>query len=485
MSFFHELIGSRTAVSPAATDHLERLVGEWQILADLAFSDLLLLALERGTGNHVVLAQMRPYTGQTLYHEDQVGTVLDPAEAPAVARALAEGRIVREGDPVWRAGTPVRIEAIPVRFQGDVVAVVSQETNLATTRTPSRLELTYLQAAGDLARMITEGTFPYPASEPDPESSPRVGDGLLRLDSAGIVTYASPNAVSAYRRLGVDENVLDRAMAEFDPVPSEVLLALTSRRPGESEVERRGAVVLRRVIPIVVDARLTGALVLIRDVTELRRRDRMLMLKDATIREIHHRVKNNLQTVASLLRIQGRRLTSEEAKAALAESERRIRSIALVHETLSQDAGDAVDFDRVAERVVRMVEEGLAGPGVSISLEGAWGEIPADVATPMSVALVELLQNSVDHAFDGRNGIVAVRLLRGESEITVEVRDDGDGLPDGFALEEQTGLGLSIVRALIEGDLGGRISMETAGGTRVRLTVPLAGASAPRPTDEG
>ncbi len=474
MSFFHELIGMRTGLSPAAMDHLTRLVSEWQLLADLAFSDLLLMGRERETGDFVVLGQMRPYTGQTLYQDDQVGSVFGPTEIPAVAKAFEEERIVREGDPVWRSGVPVRIEAVPVRFQGVVIAVVSQEANLATARTPSQLELTYLRAAGDLARMITEGTFPYPASEPDPESSPRVGDGLLRLDAAGVVGYASPNAVSAYRRLGVTENILDRPLAETDPGPEDVLLALSSRRPRESEIERRGAVILRRVIPIVVGAKVTGALVLIRDVTDLRRRDRMLLLKDATIREIHHRVKNNLQTVASLLRIQGRRLTSEEAKSALAESERRIRSIAVVHETLSQDEGDAVDFDRVAERVVRMVEEGLAAPGVTITLEGSWGEIPAEIATPISVAIAELLQNSVDHAFDGQSGTVAVRLERRNGVATVEVTDDGDGLPDGFALEDHTGLGLSIVRTLVEGDLGGKIAMDSDGGTRVRLTVPLA-----------
>ena len=102
---------------------------------------------------------------------------------------------------------------------------------------------------------------------------------------------------------------------------------------------------------------------MIRDVTDLRRRDRMLLSKDATIREIHHRVKNNLQTIASLLRLQGRRLSSPEAREALAESERRIRSIAIVHETLSRDAGDVVRFGEIVRPLVRVVEESVCVVG--------------------------------------------------------------------------------------------------------------------------
>ena len=109
---------------------------------------------------------------------------------------------------------------------------------------------------------------------------------------------------------------------------------------------------------------------LLRDVTDLRRRDRMLLSKDATIREIHHRVKNNLQTIAALLRLQGRRLQSPEAQAAIEESERRIRSIAIVHETLSRDAGDVVRFDEIVQPLVRVVEETVAAPDRRSALRG-------------------------------------------------------------------------------------------------------------------
>jgi two-component system, sensor histidine kinase PdtaS len=466
-----DLLAERTLLGPPEAEHLGRLVAEWQLLADLSFSDLLLMCRGRSGEDLVVVAQMRPYTAQTVYQDDQVGRTMGREEAHFTWRALEEGRIVREGDPVWREGIPIRVEAIPVRFGGKVVAAVSQQANLATARTPSRLELTYLRAAGDLARMIADGVFPFRVEEPDPESLPRVGDGLMRLDAGGRVVFASPNAVSAYRRLGVTENLLDRPFAEFDLDAHPVVSSLLARRPTESEIERQGAVVLRRTVPLMVEDSVTGALVLLRDVTELRRRDRMLRLKDATIREIHHRVKNNLQTVASLLRIQARRTGTPEIREVLEESERRIRAIALVHETLSLERGDVVDFDQVAEELVGMVREGLTGPEVELSLRGSCGPVVADVATPLAVVITELLQNSVEHAFVEGRGRIGVTLARSDGSVVVEVRDDGRGFPSGFT-QEQEGLGLQIVRTLVESELGGELWMSSDVGTTVRVSVP-------------
>jgi two-component sensor histidine kinase len=469
-----DLIAERTELGTREADHLVRLVAEWQLLADLAFADLLLVCRERGGDGLVVVAQMRPYTAQTVYQDDQVGRLIPQREAQFTWRALEEGRIVREGDPIWREDVAIRVEGIPVRTDGRVIAAISQQANLDTARQPSRLELTYLLTAGDLARMIEAGTFPFNADLPDPETLPRVGDGLLRLDATGHVEYASPNAVSAYRRLGVTENLEDSPLGELDIEPNGILQTLRSRQPAESEVEWRGAVVLRRTIPIVHDGRVEGALVLLRDVTELRRRDRLLIAKDATIREIHHRVKNNLQTVASLLRLQARRNERLDVRQALEESERRIRSIALVHETLSHERNDTVDFDQVAGQVIQMVSEGLTGPEVEVSVEGSCGPIIADIATPLAVVLSELLQNSVEHAFDEAGGKIGVKLERGARDVSVEVWDNGRGLPEGFTLDDGSGLGLQIARALVESELGGTLALVGGAGTTARVEVPVA-----------
>jgi two-component sensor histidine kinase len=245
------------------------------------------------------------------------------------------------------------------------------------------------------------------------------------------------------------------------------------------EVERGETSLLLQAIPQLADDKVVGVCVLMRDVTDLRRRDRLLLSKDATIREIHHRVKNNLQTIAALLRLQGRRLKSPEAQEAIEESERRIRSIAIVHETLSREPGDEVRFDDIVQPLVRVVAETVTGPDrdLRLAVEGDAGMLPGDLATPLAVVLNELMQNAVDHAFtgvDGRtSGTISVQLARSDGQLVVDVVDDGVGLPPGFTVEQSGGLGLSIVHTLVTSELGGTIELRSDAGTRVHLTVPL------------
>jgi two-component sensor histidine kinase len=233
-----------------------------------------------------------------------------------------------------------------------------------------------------------------------------------------------------------------------------------------------------RAIPLSPKGNRIGSLVLLRDVTELRRRERELITKDATIREIHHRVKNNLQTVAALLRLQARRIDSDRGREALEEAVRRVGSIAIVHETLSQNLDERVEFDEIADRVLAMVAE--ISPGKVVTRRsGRFGILTAEVATPLSMVLTELLQNALEHGFGpGEQGTVEVTATRAaapDDQLTITVRDNGRGLPDGFEPQTAGNLGLQIVRTLVVGELGGTFDMVPAEGrgTQVVLELPL------------
>ena len=301
-----------------------------------------------------------------VFFDDLVGRRIDPGRRPLLDQAYAGARIVRAAEPEFRDDMPIREEAIPVVRDGRALAVLTRHTNLATMRTPSRLELTYVATADALARMVASGDFPT-AGAPTGQrrGAPRVGDGVIRLDVDGAVSYASPNAVSAIHRLGHVGDVVGGSLAQIvtdvlrdeSPVDESLALVVTGRAPWRTEVSSRGASVSMRAIPLVEAGQRIGAILLLRDVSELRRRERELMTKDATIREIHHRVKNNLQTVAALLRLQARRLPDGEARSALDEAVRRVGTIAIVHETLSQGFDETVDFDEVITRELAAVVE--------------------------------------------------------------------------------------------------------------------------------
>ena len=323
---------------------------------------------------------MRPTTGPTAYVDDLVGSFLPVGRRPLVDEALRDGRIAREGDPEWRDDVPVRVEAIPVRREDRLIAVVGRHTNLQGVRTPSRLELSYLQTATELSQMIAQGSFPFPGDRSDHADTPRVGDGFIRVDADGRGDVRQPQRAVGLPSARAHRRPRRPAAARGDPGrwcrprcgPTRRRSAPSSAgcAPRDTELGNGQATVIVRALPLLPGGVRTGALVLLRDVTELRRRDRELVTKDATIREIHHRVKNNLQTVAALLRLQARRIRVPEGRVALEEAVRRVGAIAVVHETLSQGFDESVDFDDVTDRLTRLVTD--VGPRAAPSRPGGW-----------------------------------------------------------------------------------------------------------------
>jgi two-component sensor histidine kinase len=496
MTALADLLAGTDGMAGADKTRLQALVAEWGLLADLSFADLLLCVPVDPAApepEFVVAAQVRPATGPTVHPTDLIGTRL---RRESISTAWRERRIVREGEPEYEDGVPVRVEAIPVpqppfgtdqdQLSRPLLAVLARDTNLVATRWPSPLEVTYLRSAGDLALMVAEGSFPFPPTPDGTLEAPRVGDGLLRLDRAGVVSYASPNAVSSYRRLGHTGNLAGESLRTVHAglhlsgsAPERRGVDAAARRPTpqEDELQVDDIVVVLRAIPLLAGSE-RGALVLVRDVTELRRREAQLLSKDATIREIHHRVKNNLQTVAALLRLQSRRTTAPEASAALQESVRRVTSIALVHETLSQSLGESVTFDDIADQLTGMTLEVAAmGHRPSVRRSGTFGELPGALATPLSLVLSELLQNAVEH---GEARLIGVDVHREQDTLTVRVVDDGRGLPPEFSLERSDRLGLQIVRSLAVGEMRGTFALHPAAdggrGTEAVVVVPSVSA---------
>src|ERR1700754_4589251 len=447
--------------------------------------------VRRDDGVLVCVAQVRPNTAPTVLLADAVGTVNQAHEIPLVTSAFESGGIGRENDAGQDNSSGLRVEAVPVRYRNEVVAGLTHQTALAA-RNASPLGLPSLDGAADLLLMLPEPTFPNVGDLAVPPSGPRVGDGFIRLDEAGVVTFASPNAISAYHRMGLTAELEGHNLVAVtrpligDPFEAQELAnhvrdSLAGGSSMRMEVDAGGAAVLLRTLPLVVHGKAVGAAVLIRDVTEVKRRDRALLSKDATIREIHHRVKNTLQTVAALLRLQARRTNNAEGREALIESVRRVSSIALVHDALSMSVDEEVNLDEVVDRILPIMND-VAVPDntdtpIRINRVGDLGVLDADRATALIMVITELVQNAIEHAFDGtkQRACVTIRAERSARWLDVVVHDDGRGLPDGFSLEKSDRLGLQIVRTLVSAELDGSLGMHDVptGGTDVVLRVPI------------
>jgi two-component sensor histidine kinase len=420
-----------------------------------------------------------------VLYEDVVGQRYTPAQAPQVAAAFTQGTMQRDADPRAHLDDMLREEAVPVRMTDRVIGVLVRHTNLASTRIPSRLELTYQRAADVLVTMLAAGLYPAPGTPARPRrGAPRVGDGLFWLDAEGVCVYASPNGVSTLHRMGLSGNLAGRQLSEVitglldcsEQVDETLPLVVTGKAPWSSEVTTRGVTISLRSVPLYEHSERTGAIVLSRDLTEIRHQERELLSKQAAIREVHHRVKNNLQTVTALLRLQARRISSTEAREALEEATRRVATIAFVHETLAHGIEETLDFDHILDRGLTL-SAGLATSAARPPRPrrtGSFGQVAAEDATALALVLVELVTNAVEHGLQGGDGAVELVVDRQDRELYVQVLDSGVGLPSDFD-PRRSGLGTQIVEALVVGELRGNITWRSRaeGGTVATLYAQL------------
>ena len=403
---------------------------------------------------------------------------------PRIDSALSSGEIVRDSEAEQVGELMIKEEAIPVVFDGQVIAVITRHRNAELMRSPSRLELNYREIAHSLYRMVAEGLFPYKDAGSLFEPVPRVGDGLIRLDVNGVISYASPNARSAFSRMGwkseIENNKLGEvaeAVAKNSPNPHEegIRTRLNGKTLRRVDIDNQGATIDLLVLPLLQGEDRIGAIVLLQNVTELRRRDRELVTKDATIREIHHRVKNNLQTVSALLRLQARRIEDPSASSALNEAVRRIASIALVHDTLSTSSENEVAFDEVLTSLITHALELSPRMGeLRIERKGELGSLESRLATPLSLVVTELMHNALEHGLAEQGSVLTIELSRYSNECVINITDDGVGLPKDFDLATSSNLGLQIVRTLTENELKGVLKLQsTDSGTQANLRFPL------------
>ena len=459
-----------TAPIPADSfSHLENITANLQLVADLGYGDAALAWLE-DDGTLTVLGDARPATAMDPFPTSRGGDVLSPDEEPEAYEAVALRQPVLGSARRGPTGVTRSTDAYPVG-EPEPYAVILRTYGEQIETTASRMETAFIDAARDLMQTLRGGPLLETRTGLPFSTERRAGDGVLRVGPRGDIVYASPNAVSIMRSAGVEGRVTGMHAGELPGGAIAISPLLGGKGAIASELEVGDRTLGYRTIALTA-----SLLVLVEDLTEARRRERELGIKEATIREVHHRVKNNLQTIASLLRMQARRSDNDEVRRALTEATERAASMATVHDLLAHSDHERVDFAEATRRVVDLVRSGVltVDQDITVQVSGSTGYITAGEATSLALALTELVHNALEHAFaPGASGRVAVDLVRSGDELTITVADDGRGLPQGFDPGTTRGLGFSIVRTLVEEDLRGSLTAGPGAGTDAGATVTI------------
>lgn len=480
MELAHEVPGGRS--DPGVDGHIRRLVQSLSLLADLSRADVLVM-LPDGD-NFSVVAHVRPINARTVYPIDQVGMVMMPDHRPLVTHAFTTGEIVDGGVWLRQHQRWIRTLIVPIRHNGRIVGILAREFLPHIEEMPGDLELISFATFRRLASMIAAGSFPFGVETRVHDHPPRVGDGVMMFDRSGRLEYASPNALTVMRQVGATHVNVGQRLGDMGIDAPGIRQAFSNRLSYTDEMEVGRSVLSTWCLPLLNDDVVTGALVLVRNISELRQRDRLLMTKDATIAEIHHRVKNSLQTISSLLHLQSRRVDSTDAQAALRESARRIRSIGVVHELLSRRTDDEVEFEEILRTLTTVIRDSLLDPAhpVEFHIRSDGLVLPNSMITSLSLVVSELLQNAIDHA---QCTTVTIGISTEPDHVELVISDNGIGFSSvnasasgGPSGEER--LGLTIVRTIVESELRGDLFIsDNNPGALIRVQVPLyAGADA-------
>lgn len=454
-----------TALTAMQTEQLKRLSVCLPFIADLAHAYLCLYVKPRMSNKLLVLRHCSPHTFFSDIEPTGEGSMVASIEEPLIMAVFSKGRFMH-GQREWRFGINLDMYVYPIKFGSEVIGVVSLETGHSYSMSSNYHQLL------DTAVFLLE----YAKKPVDKEQFRTMlpGTGIIIADHSNRIVFANLSATRIYRALGINSLVGCRLP---DRELSTMLHKETidSSRPYEREIQIRDFVLVQRDIKLEEAGELQRRIMLLSDVSELRKKEREIKIKSAVIQEIHHRVKNNLQTIASLLRLQARRSKIPEVKSALQESTNRILSMSVVHEFLSQQAAEEIKVIEVTKNILNAVAPNMVAQDFALSyaFDGPEVILPSRTASNLAVIINELILNSIEHGFAGRNhGTIGLHTEENPDGYVLELYDDGSGLPEDFDLNRSRSLGLQIIRTLVTDDMGGEIEFFNQQGTHARIVIP-------------
>jgi two-component sensor histidine kinase len=431
------------------------------LMANLVKADVFIDCFTRDANEAIVVAEAKPTNHYSMYKNSVVGELALRENEPAALRTLELGMPTRDLKAVTQECMNVRQTVEPIKNNCDkTIGVIIVEKDITENiNQDKRLEIlaeTNEQLINNLRVNSNEGNITY-----------HLDDAIVIFDVNGVARFKNPVAEELYKKLGYKDNIIG---IHFDnlSLDNRAFEEIGINDPYDTAEVNVGKLSLQ-VKYIIQTSKVLNLVMLVKDITDMKQKEKELILKSVAIKEIHHRVKNNLQTIASLLRLQSRRMENEDIKNALNESMNRILSIAATHEILAQEGIDEVDIKEVIFKIKNSTIRcfNLKKRNIEVKVEGDSFKIDSDKSTSIALIVNELLQNSVKYAFEGRrSGKIHITIQKGKSYSSISVVDDGIGFDHNSI--GNTSLGLNIVKSLIGDKLHGNLNIcSNSSGTKI------------------
>lgn len=445
-------------------DKLNKIAENLPLLSELFKADIFIDCLTRDKDVAIVLAESKN-PNNSLYSSSVAQSLAYRKNEPAVLRTLNTGISSTDLKATTQENKTVRQNVVAIKNdlnnvigvlieEKDVTSDINQDKNLKIlSETNEQLTVTLI----NIKNNHDDNTLNY------------LNDAIIIFNQKGKAIYVNPVAEQLYKKLGYKDEIRGMSFKNLVLDNSEFEDALNCKPPRVCEIEL-GKLVLE-VKYAVTNKHKSGShlIMLLKDTTEVKEKDKQLILKSVVIKEIHHRLKNNLQTVASILRLQSRLIENQEVKILFEESINRVLSISATHEILAQNGVDEVDIKsiiiRVKENMLCLTKSGKAI--IDINVKGDSFNIDSDKSTSIALVVNELLQNSIEHGFNERkSGNIEINIRKGILYSSISIIDDGIGFnPE---VSNNGSLGLRIVKNIIKDKLEGNINIESENsGTKI------------------
>lgn len=430
-----------------------------QLIADFVRADVFINCLVKDSDVAIVVAEAKPSTGETMYENTVVGELAYRENEPAALRTLKIGIATRDLKAITQENKTVIQNTVPIKNDSnDTIGVLIMEKDITHSIAQSK----QMEILSETAVNLSETLLSFKDQENN--ITRYMNEAIIIFNKNKISTYANPGAISLYQKLGYKDSIIGMSFdnlvlggISFDKIMVDSTFETREVTVGELCLQTKYAFLKQK-------DKINGVVMFIKDNTDVMLKEKELILRSVAIKEIHHRVKNNLQTIASLLNLQSRRIDDEMAKKAFGESISRILSIAITHELLAQEGVDDIDIITILTRLKETTAIYSIPPekDITLNVRGDSILVNSDMATSIALVVNELLQNSVKHGFNGVDkGVINIVVQRGRLYSSISVIDDGVGFNDKYE-SNSSSLGQKIVEQIVNDKLSGHLTIETS-----------------------